>query len=147
MKVWRHLVGGLRKPKRTRSLAQRSVSAEQVFSGQAVGLTLPSKPKEPDKRLRGLALAGLYLGLVGSLFYLYQTLWLSAGHGWREVERLQTEVAAQQRVNATLLARNEHLRNEVLSLKQGADALEERARADLGMIREGETLIHLMPVD
>ncbi|MEZ5590494.1 MAG: septum formation initiator family protein [Gammaproteobacteria bacterium] len=35
----------------------------------------------------------------------------------------------------------------MISLKQGADALEERARVDLGMIREGETLIQLIPAD
>ena len=67
--------------------------------------------------------------------------------GLRDVEHLQASVAAQQRLNASLLARNEQLRYEVISLKQGADALEERARVDLGMIREGETLIQLIPAD
>ena len=85
------------------------------------------------------------MALMGALLYINQQLWLSDERGLNEVKRLRAEVEQQQILNSQLLARNEQLRHEIISLKQGADALEERARYDLGMIREGETLIRLMP--
>ncbi|MDX1626258.1 MAG: cell division protein FtsB [Wenzhouxiangellaceae bacterium] len=61
---------------------------------------------------------------------------------WRQFGRvgeLEREVDAQQARNDELQARNDALAAEVDDLKSGMDAVEERARAELGLIREGET--------
>ncbi len=52
---------------------------------------------------------------------------------------LQQEVATQQAINDELQQRNERLEIEVLDLKNGLEAVEERARSELGLIAEGET--------
>jgi len=56
------------------------------------------------------------------------------------VWRLEREVERQQQVNAELQARNLRLTAEITDLKQGLDAVEARARKELGMIRRDETL-------
>ena len=58
--------------------------------------------------------------------------------GMREVWRLEALVAEQTAENRELEARNAVLEGEVQDLKRGLAAAEERARADLGMIAEGE---------
>ncbi len=57
----------------------------------------------------------------------------------REVWRLQTAVEQQQQENRRLKARNQALEAEVNDLKQGVEAIEERARSELGMIKKNET--------
>lgn len=52
---------------------------------------------------------------------------------------LQHKVESQQQENEVLRERNKVLANEVDNLKEGLDSVEERARTDLGMIKEGET--------
>ena len=52
---------------------------------------------------------------------------------------LQHKVEGQQQENEVLRERNKVLANEVDNLKEGLDSVEERARTDLGMIKEGET--------
>lgn len=52
---------------------------------------------------------------------------------------LQTQIEAQEQANEVLLSRNQQLTGEILALKEGKSAIEERARLDLGMIKEGET--------
>jgi len=52
---------------------------------------------------------------------------------------LQHKVETQQQENEVLRERNKVLANEVDNLKEGLDSVEERARTDLGMIKEGET--------
>ena len=144
MKVQRHLASLLPKHK-LKLPAQKSPERTLVRSGHAVAVstTIPSR----DNRFtRTYLLVGLYVGLLACLLFLNYQLWFSEQRGWRDVERLQASMAAQKALNAKLLARNEQQRYEVISLKHGADALEERARADLGMIREGETLIQLLPL-
>jgi cell division protein FtsB len=76
--------------------------------------------------------------LLAVLLALQHRLWLSP-HGLREVFRLRGEAAAQRAENAELERRNGQLVAEVEDLREGLDAIEERARADLGMIRDGET--------
>ncbi|GMG86895.1 septum formation initiator family protein [Biformimicrobium ophioploci] len=66
-------------------------------------------------------------------------LWVGEG-SLAEVSRLEREIAQQQQKNAALVAENRQLLQEVLNLKQGTQGIEARARHDLGMIREGETL-------
>ena len=62
----------------------------------------------------------------------YGVLWL---------QNLRTELSEQQQENNRLIQRNEALNAELQELKTGKDALEERARSQLGMIKEGEVFI------
>ena len=64
--------------------------------------------------------------------------------GLLEVARLQEQITAQETVNASLSERNRQLHAEVLDLKQGIDAIEERARHDLGMVKPNETFYQLV---
>lgn len=84
------------------------------------------------------------LGLVLAFGVLQVRLWLSED-GWSEVLRLRGSVAAQREENAELGARNDRLRAEVADLKSGFAALEERARADLGMVAEDEDFFLIVP--
>jgi cell division protein FtsB len=71
------------------------------------------------------------------LIFQYQ-LWL-APDGMREVWRLRSALEEQRAENRELAARNEALAAEVDDLKEGLAAIEERARTELGMVRDGET--------
>jgi cell division protein FtsB len=85
--------------------------------------------------------------LVGSLLVLLvvlqHRLWLGEG-GLLEARRLTAAVAEQQAENAALLKRNDALEAEVRDLKSGLHAVEERARSELGMIKEGETFYQIV---
>ena len=84
----------------------------------------------------------LLLLLVVSLGLVQARLW-SSDDGLREVWRLEDLIAERTRENRELSARNAALEGEVQDLKQGLAAAEERARADLGMIAEGETFYQI----
>jgi cell division protein FtsB len=86
----------------------------------------------------------LMVVLVVVLTLLQARLWLSNG-GLREVWRLEAEVARRTDENDRLAARNSALEAEVLDLKQGLAAAEERARTELGMIQAGETFYQIAP--
>lgn len=86
----------------------------------------------------------LAAALLTALLLLQYRLWLS-NDGVREVLRMKAAVSAQQQQNAQLLERNQELAAEVRDLKQGYAALEERARADLGMIAGNETFYQVVP--
>lgn len=58
---------------------------------------------------------------------------------------LENEVARQQLDNEKLKQRNKILYAETDDLKSGLDAIEERARNELGMIKEGETFFRIIP--
>ena len=78
------------------------------------------------------------------LFILLQfKLWVGDG-SMVDVTELRKEIREQQAENKQLIARNEELEAEVKDLKEGLEAIEERARADLGMIKEGETFYHVI---
>ncbi len=79
----------------------------------------------------------LLLGLVALLVILQVRLWFS-DDGYREVARLGDEVELQRAENVQLRERNARLEAEVKDLKSGNSALEERARADLGMVEQEE---------
>ena len=83
-----------------------------------------------------LAIAGL--GLQAEL-------WLS-DDGYRKTLNLRSAVADQRDLNGNLRDRNGALDAEVVNLKQGRDAAEERARTDLGMIGKAETFYQVVPV-
>ncbi|MEW7980700.1 MAG: cell division protein FtsB [gamma proteobacterium symbiont of Phacoides pectinatus] len=84
--------------------------------------------------------------LVLLLLVLQYRLWVGEG-SLAEVHLLKREIAAQQDELATLRERNRALEAEVLDLKQGLQAIEERARSELGMIREGEIFYQVVTPD
>jgi cell division protein FtsB len=86
-------------------------------------------------------LAALLLVLLAALQY---PLWFGKG-GWRAVRDLDRQLAAQQDANAKLKARNDTLDADVRDLKTGSEAIEERARAELGMIKHDEVMFQLQP--
>ena len=71
-------------------------------------------------------------------------LWLS-DDGFRKTRDLRHAVAGQRAQNAALKERNHALEAEVMNLKQGKEAAEERARTDLGMIGKTETFYQIVP--
>lgn len=82
----------------------------------------------------------IVLGLLGlALLGLQYRLWIGAG-SWEEIVSLEKEIQQQQMTNERLQSRNRVLENEVRDLKGGLESVEERARSELGLIREGETL-------
>jgi cell division protein FtsB len=81
------------------------------------------------------------LALIALL--LQYPLWLGKG-GWLRVHDLDRQLAAQNAANAGLKARNDALEAEVVDLKQGLEAIEERARAELGMIRADEVFYQIV---
>lgn len=64
-------------------------------------------------------------------------LWAGKG-GWYNVFQLSNEYEAQKEINIELKKQNDALRAEVNDLKNGTDAIEEKAREELGMIKKGE---------
>ena len=80
----------------------------------------------------------IIVGALVILFLLLQySLWLG-DHGGITLWRIQRTVSSQEQENDVLRARNQKLHAEVVDLKQGTDALEERARSELGMIKQNE---------
>lgn len=86
------------------------------------------------------ALTWVIILLIVSLQY---PLWMGKG-SWLRVWELEREVAAQQTANQALEMRNNQLAAEAQDLHSGYDALEERARYELGMVRANEVFFHVM---
>lgn len=85
------------------------------------------------------SLGRLLLWLAAGIFLVLQvSLWFGEG-GILDVHRLKRAVAEQQAENLKLNQRNQVLEAEVNNLKTGREAIEERARLDLGLIRDDET--------
>ena len=76
--------------------------------------------------------------LIILLVILQYALWLSPG-GIAQIWHLKRDTAALMDENNRLAQRNAAVAADVLDLKQGNEAIEERARNDLGMIKKGET--------
>lgn len=87
----------------------------------------------------------LLLVLLLLLAALQYKLWYGNG-GQQEVAALTAQVAAQRAENARLQARNDALAAEVADLKSGGEAVEERARSELGMVKPGETFYRVIDV-
>ena len=88
--------------------------------------------------MRALAL------ILGVLVVLIQyPLWLGKG-GWLRVWDVDRQLASQRAKNEMLQTRNEALDAEVRDLKQGYEAIEERARFELGMVRKDEVFFQIV---
>ncbi|MEM9385836.1 MAG: septum formation initiator family protein [Pseudomonadota bacterium] len=85
-----------------------------------------------------MAFRALLIGLIAAFALLQYQLWLTP-QGLREVFRLGAELDQLREENAALARRNAKLDAEVADLREGLGAIEERARTDLGMIRDDET--------
>ena len=86
-------------------------------------------------RWLALVLAALIIGLQ-------YPMWLGKG-GWLQVREYDRQVTAQREANAKLKVRNDALDADVRDLKTGYEAIEERARAELGMIRQDEVFFQV----
>jgi cell division protein FtsB len=75
--------------------------------------------------------------LAGFIALLQYPLWFGKG-GWLRVWSLERQVQEQKLANAALAQRNGALDAEVRDLKQGFEAIEERARYELGMVKQDE---------
>lgn len=84
-------------------------------------------------------LLALLLLLFGGLQY---RLWVGEG-SLAHIRDLQQQIDEQRAENERLLERNRILEAEVMELKEGMETVEERARQELGMVKEGETLFLL----
>jgi len=87
-------------------------------------------------RLLGIVLAAL-------LVAIQYPLWFGKG-GWLRAWELERQLGAQRAANATLTARNAAAAAEVASLREGDEAIAERARLKLNMVREGEVYFQLV---
>ena len=78
--------------------------------------------------------------LVALIVLLQYPLWLGKG-GWLRVWDMDRQLAGQREVNQKLETRNAGLDAEVRDLKTGFDAIEERARYELGLVKPGEVFV------
>jgi cell division protein FtsB len=82
--------------------------------------------------------------ILATLIVLIQyPLWLGKG-GWLRAWDTERKVAAQRASNDSMAQRNDALAADVRDLKQGLDAIEERARYELGMIRGDEVFFQVV---
>ena len=82
--------------------------------------------------------------LAGFILLLQYPLWFGKG-GWLRVWSLERQVQEQKQANAALIQRNSALDAEVRDLKQGFEAIEERARYELGLIKQDEIFFQVVP--
>ena len=82
--------------------------------------------------------------LVVILVLLQMKMWFGEG-GYRDVQRLEQRVEEQAKENEALAQRNRQLQADVEDLRQGLEAVEERARSELGMIKEDEEFYQVVP--
>ncbi len=85
-------------------------------------------------------LAGIFAGLIVLIQY---PLWLGKG-GWLKVWDIDRQVSEQKFRNEKLVVRNASLDAEVRDLKQGSEAIEERARYELGMVKQDEVFFQVV---
>jgi cell division protein FtsB len=86
----------------------------------------------------------LAYALAASILLLQYPLWFGKG-GWLRVWSLERQVQEQKQANAELARRNSALGAEVRDLKQGFEAIEERARYELGLIKQDEIFFQVVP--
>ncbi|MFY3772003.1 Cell division protein FtsB [Providencia manganoxydans] len=85
----------------------------------------------------------LTLLLIAVLAWTQYSLWLGK-NGIHDYARVKDDVAAQEIINSRLKVRNEQLFAEINDLNDGQDAIEERARTELGMVKPGESFYRMV---
>lgn len=88
----------------------------------------------------------LFLILVSLLSVLQYRLWVGEG-SIAEIKEILANIDEQQQELGQLRARNKAIEAEIQDLQQGLDAVEERARNEIGLIRRGETFYRIVDVD
>ena len=83
------------------------------------------------------------LALAALLLLIQFPLWLGKG-GWLRVADMEAQVAVANKKNMELKARNAKLESEVRDLKDGTGAVEERARYELGMVKQNEIFVQIV---
>ena len=86
----------------------------------------------------------LAVALAALIVLIQAPLWLGKG-GWLRAWQVESDLAKQKAKNAQLETRNAALAAEVRDLKQGSEAIEERARYELGLIRGDEVFFQIVP--
>jgi len=81
--------------------------------------------------------------LAGLLVAIQYPLWIGKG-GWLKVWELDRQLVVQREGTAKLKSRNDALDAEVRDLKLGQEAIEERARQELGMIKRDEVFYQVV---
>ncbi|MDP3441015.1 MAG: cell division protein FtsB [Azonexus sp.] len=84
----------------------------------------------------------LTVGLLVAISLLQYPLWVGKG-GWLKVWEYDRQLQQQKEVTKNLEIRNAGLDAEVRDLKQGYEAIEERARFELGMVRQDESFVQI----
>ena len=82
--------------------------------------------------------------LVAVLVLLQSQLWFSRG-SLPSVQQMQRQIAQQKTANAAASTANALLDSEVQDLKEGLDMVEEKARSELGMVKQGEVYVQFTP--
>lgn len=85
----------------------------------------------------------LYLALMVACVAIQYPLWWGE-EGWARVTVLKQQLELQEEKNKALLARNNAMDAEVHDLKTGTDALEDRARIEMRMIKKDETYVQIL---
>lgn len=88
----------------------------------------------------------LAIALIGLVILIQYPLWLGKG-GFFRVWEMERQIEAEKAANEKLKARNTALDAEVSDLKQGLEAIEERARSELGMVKGDEVFFQLLEPD
>ncbi len=86
------------------------------------------------------------LALAALLLIIQYPLWIGK-RGWLRVSDLEAQVDASRHKTADMKARNDKLDSEVRDLKEGTGAVEERARYELGMIKQNEIFVQVLRKD
>ncbi|AEA61390.1 MULTISPECIES: cell division protein FtsB [Burkholderia] len=81
--------------------------------------------------------------LIALLVLIQYPLWWGHG-GWLRVHELRQELANQTQKNADEKLRNERIAGEVQDLQNGTAAIEERARYEMGMVKDGEVFVQFV---
>ena len=84
--------------------------------------------------------------MLGLLIVIQYPLWFGQG-GWLKAYELERQLEAQVQKNKALEIRNNKLAGDVKDLKEGTRAIEERARSEHGMLKEGEYFVQIVPKD
>jgi cell division protein FtsB len=82
--------------------------------------------------------------MLGLLIIIQYPLWFGQG-GWLKAYELERQLKLQLEKNSALETRNTKLEGDVKDLKEGTRAIEERARSEHGMIKEGEYFVQIVP--
>ncbi len=83
------------------------------------------------------------LVLLCLLGWLQYTLWVGK-NGIVDFQRVSNDIDVQRQVNSNLQDRNNEMFAEIDDLRQGLDAIEERARHELGLVKDGETFYRII---